>query len=302
MKNPSALTRIFDLKHYAVNDGPGIRTTVFFKGCPLHCAWCHNPESQSPQPELMLHPTRCINCGACLEVCPHGAISPGQPINRQLCTICGVCAGVCYSGAREVVGHDISLNELWAQIERDIPFHRQSGGGVTFSGGESLVQSDCVQALAEKCREQGVHTALDTCGYANWQVIEDLLPYIDLFLYDLKLMDDDRHQKYTGVSNRLVLQNLKDLSSSGSAIQIRMPLIAGINDDEDNIQQSVDFLANLPHIDSITLMPYHAIGRGKYEALGRSNPLPDAQPPDEIIIKHICDQFQHAGIPTRVLG
>ena len=300
-KTSNQTARIFDLKHYAVNDGPGIRTTVFFKGCPLRCAWCHNPESQSSQPELVLHMDRCIDCGACREVCPQGAITPDNPLDRSRCTVCGACVDVCYSAARQMVGYEIGLDELWTRVERDIPFHRQSGGGVTFSGGEPLMQADFVLALAERCHENGLHTALDTCGYVAWHIMEKLLPMIDLFLYDIKLMDDSRHRQYTGVSNQCILDNLSNLSAGGAHIQVRMPLIAGVNDDKENIRQCVDFLTALPQLDSVTLMPFHAIGRGKYEALGIPNPLPDAQPPDGTIIKQISEHFRQAAIPVQVL-
>ncbi|MBN2147325.1 MAG: glycyl-radical enzyme activating protein [Anaerolineales bacterium] len=299
---------IFDVKRYALHDGPGIRTTVFFKGCPLRCAWCHNPEGQSSQPEVMFRAGRCIQCGACLEVCNHGAITPDTPLDRQLCQVCGECIKVCYSGARRWVGRWVNIEELLAEIERDRPFYDASGGGVTFSGGEPLAQSDFLLEILRQCRQRGIHTTLDTCGYAPWETFDHLRPYVDLFLYDLKLMDEARHRQYTGVSNEIILQNLAALARQGHRLVVRAPLIAGINDDQDNLGAMADFLAGLPcnhtqghaqgyaAIERVDLAPYHEIGLAKYTSLGRISPLEGALPPSPARLQEAVEIFRRAGL------
>jgi pyruvate formate lyase activating enzyme len=252
---------VFDIKRFAINDGPGIRTAVFFKGCPLSCSWCHNPEGQSSFPQLMFRANRCTVSKACIAACPLGAIRwEGSSITGwEVCDACGKCAEVCYSGAREIVGYEVSVRQLMAEIERDIPFYDQSGGGVTFTGGEPMHQREFLYEILVECKTLGLHTVVDTSGYASWESFEQVLPYVDLFLYDIKLMDEFRHLQHTGVSNRMILDNLRKLSRLGANILIRIPLIPGVNDDE-NLDKTLIFLESLPHLHDFELMPYHEIG------------------------------------------
>lgn len=261
---------IFDIKRYAINDGPGIRTAVFFKGCPLDCWWCHNPEGQSGLPQLMFRSNRCKSSKACLQACPRGAISwkEGSITNWDECDDCGKCVEVCFAGAREIIGQGMTINQLMAEIERDILFYDQSGGGVTFTGGEPMQQREFLEEALLACKEQQIHTTVDTCGHSSWENFSLILPLVDLFLYDIKLMDADKHIKYTSMSNKLILDNLQNLSSAGAHIIVRIPLIPGINDDGDNLEICGSFLAALPNLDGVELMPYHEIGVAKYEALG----------------------------------
>jgi pyruvate formate lyase activating enzyme len=261
---------IFDIKRYAINDGPGIRTAVFLKGCPLECWWCHNPEGQSYQPQMMFRSNRCKTSKACIDACPMKAIrwDNGSITDWESCDDCGKCAEVCYAGAREMVGSIISVSQLMDEIKRDIPFFDQSGGGVTFTGGEPMFQREFLSESLLACKDQGIHTIVDTSGYASWEGFEQLISSVDIFLYDLKTMDESRHKKFTSVSNLMIIDNLKKLSSAKASIIVRIPLIPGINDDDENINQSASFLADLPHLDGVELMPYHEIGLAKYQALG----------------------------------
>jgi pyruvate formate lyase activating enzyme len=271
---------IFDIKRYAINDGPGIRTAIFFKGCPLECWWCHNPEGQSNQPQLMFRSNRCKAFKACLEACPEGAIhwENGSRTDWGGCNNCGRCAEVCYAGARELVGRIVSVSQLIGEIERDIPFYDQSKGGVTFTGGEPMYQREFLYESLQACKKQGIHTAVDTSGYSAWEGFEIISPLVDLFLYDLKLMDEIKHKKYTAVSNHLILGNLQKLSRAKAHIIVRIPLIPGVNDDDKNIELSAAFLAGLPYLDQVELMPYHEIGLEKYQALGMQYNLKDTHP------------------------
>ena len=261
---------IFDIKRYAINDGPGIRTAVFFKGCPLECWWCHNPEGQRSQPQLMFRVNRCKASNACLDVCPQSAIHwENESItNWETCDNCGKCAEACFSGAREMVGRIVSVEQLMEEIERDIPFYDQSGGGVTFTGGEPMFQREFLLASLLACKKQELHTIVDTSGHASWDGFELIYPLVDLFLYDLKLMSNTKHKQYTSVSNQLILDNLRKLSTTRAHIIVRIPLIPGVNDDQENIKLSASFLAGLPYLDGVELMPYHEIGMAKYQALG----------------------------------
>jgi pyruvate formate lyase activating enzyme len=271
---------IFDIKRYAINDGPGIRTAIFFKGCPLKCWWCHNPEGQSNQPQLMFRVSRCKASKACLQACPQRAIRwvEGSVTNWEACNDCGKCAEVCYAGGREMVGKVVSVSELMAEIERDVPFYDQSGGGVTFTGGEPMFQRELLLETLLACKNQEIHTTVDTSGHASWEEFELIKPLVNLYLYDLKFMDEIKHMHYTSVSNHLILNNLKNLSSAKAHIIVRLPLIPGVNDDDENVELSASFLAGLPCLDGVELMPYHEIGLAKYLALGRIYKLDETKP------------------------
>lgn len=296
---------IFDVKKFSIHDGPGIRTTVFFKGCPLSCWWCHNPEGQSLGREMMFRENRCIQCGACLEVCDQGAISWNGGVvstDREKCVLCGNCVEVCYAEAREIVGREMTVAQVMAEIERDIAFYDESGGGVTFSGGEPLLQWDFLSALLQACKEKEIHTALDTCGFAAWETLDSIRQYVDLFLYDLKLMDDARHRKFTGVSNELILSNLRQLSAHGHHIFLRMPIIPGINDDLDSVGQLGAFAAALPRLERVDILPYHHAGAEKYSRLSKVYGLPEARPPSQESVAEIARILEGFGLQVKIGG
>jgi pyruvate formate lyase activating enzyme len=289
---------IFDIKRYAINDGPGIRTAVFMKGCPLDCWWCHNPEGQSYEPQLMFRSNRCKSSRACLAVCPVGAISwnNGPKTNWQLCNHCGKCADACYSGAYEMVGREVSVEQLMAEIERDVPFYDQSGGGVTFTGGEPLFQMDFLREALQACKSKKIHTTVDTSGFANWRRLETIVPFVDLFLYDIKLMDTRKHFQYTAVPNKQILGNIEKLASKNKCLIVRLPLIPGINDDEDNLKQFGSFLSSMDHLEGVEVMPYHTIGMAKFQALGREYRLANTPSPTLEQITHVEELLSSYGL------
>ncbi len=292
---------IFDIKKYSINDGPGIRTTVFFNGCPLSCLWCHNPESQSLKPELLYRVGRCLLCGDCIKACPEGAISLDESANsiitdREKCARCQTCVTTCYSGAREFSGREMTVQDVMAIIEREIPFFDESHGGVTFSGGEPLMQPTFLSALLKACRAQEIHTVVDTSGFANWNVFEQIRADVDLFLYDLKHMDSLHHRQVTGVPNNVILTNLRRLNASGAKCIVRVPLIPGINDDEKNLLESGEFLASLNNIERVELMGYHDIAQAKYEALGRKYMLTGTKPPTEADMHRALEVLKTFGL------
>ncbi len=297
---------IFDIKRYAINDGPGIRVVVFFKGCNLHCAWCHNPEGISARPEKMFTPAKCIRCGTCVSVCPENAITltnRGIVTNADLCTICGRCAEVCPTKAIEMPGKKMSVPEIMAIIEKERIFFDQSGGGVTFSGGEPLLHPKILIELLDECGKRGIHRAVDTAGNINTPVLLEVARHTDIFLYDLKMMDAGLHEQWTGVKNDLILQNLRALAEAGAHIIIRIPLVGGVNDHEDNIRRTAEFLSSLPGEKmEVHLLPYHAIAQHKYAKLGKEDGFALLEEPGVRSLERAMELFSEYGIMAQVGG
>ena len=282
-----------DIKSFAVHDGPGIRTTLFLKGCPLRCAWCHNPETIHRKPELELIVSRCVLCGKCAEVCPRHRIENGTHcINRTGCTTCGKCAEACLVGALRICGQKITAAEALRLLTTDLMFYETSGGGVTLSGGEPLLQPEFCYELLVALKRERINTALDTCGYVKWEFIAKVLPVTDIFLFDFKHADSTIHRKLTGQGNELIIANLQRLSASGARIEIRMPLIPGGNDSDANLRATGEILGKL-RIEQVKILPYHAMARSKYAALGIPDTMPTVEPPDEAAIRSavniLCD-------------
>lgn len=296
---------IFNIKKYAIHDGPGIRTTVFLKGCPLSCKWCHNPEGISSRPHLVYRRDLCIGCGECVAACPNNSLSltpEGIKTDSSLCTKCGTCAEVCLAEAREFMGKIEKTSRIMSSIEKDIPFFDESGGGVTFSGGEPLLQPAFLLQLLETCERRGIHRAVDTSGYADPGTLMAVAEKTDLFLFDLKLMDPEKHKQLTGVSNERILSNLIHLSENGADISIRVPLIPGVNDDRRNIEQTTAFVVKLPNIRGIHILPFHDSARGKYEKLGIHKQFYALKTPDECHVRRISEVFSRAGLKTAIGG
>jgi pyruvate formate lyase activating enzyme len=288
-----------------VHDGPGIRTTVFFKGCPLDCPWCHNPEGIDAAPEMMLNVDRCLACGACGGACPlfdGGAAPAGTPWNYAACLRCGSCVDACPADARELAGRDYETHELVDIVARDRPFYETSGGGVTFSGGEPLSQPGFLTACLRECHTRGLHTAVDTCGLAPSDVVAAVAGLTDLVLFDLKHMDPAAHRRHTGVDNHTILENLRVLSASRCEVWIRVPWIAGVNDDDANLEALGAFLVSLPRRHRVFLLPYHPIAAGKTSRLGGSSVFVPFAAPDAERLGAARERLRRCGLDVMIGG
>lgn len=297
---------IFDIKRYAINDGPGIRMTIFTKGCPLSCVWCHNPESQSPHGQKMYTADKCIGCQSCVDACPENAceLTPnGIVTDPELCTVCGACADVCPTKASEVTGRRMSRDEVFAKIENERVFFDSSGGGVTFSGGEPLQHTDYLIEMLDELGARGIHRVVDTTGLTKTETLLKVASRTDHFLYDLKLMDSTKHKAWTGVPNEKILENLEILAETGATINIRIPLIKGVNADEENIRATAEFVANLAGEKKIVnLLPYHNIASRKYQKLGGEYDATGMETPSEAEQQRCVEIFAEHGLEAIIGG
>jgi pyruvate formate lyase activating enzyme len=271
---------VFNIQRYSIHDGPGIRTVVFLKGCPLECLWCCNPESQSFKPELQFFAATCTHCGLCIQACPEDALNPdpwlktGKKIDRSKCTACGECTQVCPSGSLKIYGQEMSVEAVVEEVLRDPSYYRRSGGGVTLSGGEPMGQPDFARQVLQACYEHNVHTAIETTGVVAWPLYEAILPYTDLFLYDMKHMDSQVHRQLTRVPNERIVDNARRLSAAGARIILRIPLIPGLNTQPENLERTADLAAELGVLE-VHLMTFHQMGKDKYIRLERDYQLPE---------------------------
>lgn len=301
MKNCKGI--ISEIERYAIKDGPGIRTVVFLKGCPLKCKWCANPETQKSVYQLMYWPTRCIGCRQCVKNCPTQSLrlsENGIVINRKTCKSCGICADICNSQALTMAGEGKTAEEILSIIKKDQPFYRTSGGGVTFSGGECTSQPEFLTALASLCKKEGISTCIETCGYAKWEVFEKLLPCIDYFYYDLKLIDEEDHRIWTGVSSSRIKENFINLVKAGANVTVRIPCIPGINMTTRNIGDTIDFLLEHAPGCHVSLLPYHRLGASKYGKLDMAYSLEELVPPSAEEMEKLREQFEANGFYVTV--
>jgi pyruvate formate lyase activating enzyme len=298
---------VFNIQRYSIHDGPGIRTTVFMKGCPLRCMWCQNPESQAFKPELFFNKEKCTGCGQCAAVCPEKAVEilEGKAVtDRSVCTACGLCVEGCPAEAREIMGKSMTADEVVEEVMKDEVFYRTSGGGVTLSGGEPFAQADFSASILSLCKAKGVHTAIETCGYARWEIAEKVLPFVDLVLFDLKQMSGVEHLKLTGAPNSLILQNLKRIRHERHIpVLLRIPVIPGYNDSSENIRATSRFVAHeLDPSMQVHLIPYHRLGVSKTEQLEMPCVQTSIAPPDEEDVLHLKELMEMEGLKKVIIG
>ena len=299
---------IFNIQKFSTHDGDGVRTTIFFKGCPLRCMWCHNPESQHYYKELIFHHHKCTACGRCVAKCKQGAnsIVDGKIVfDRSKCTACGVCTDWCITEARELAGKEYTVDALVKEAMKDKIFYEQSGGGVTLSGGEVMASQhmDYVEEVCRKLHENGVSVFIDTSGYTDYENLKRILPYVDVFLYDIKVMDPEDHKKYIGVDNSLILENLKKLSDDGAGLYIRLPIIQQVNATDEHIESVIHFLKeNNIHARQVNLLPYHDIGKGKYASLDMEYHEDEMSVPVSELMEHFKSMFEEQGFNTVNIG
>jgi pyruvate formate lyase activating enzyme len=304
---------VIKIQRYSIQDGPGIRSTIFLKGCPLRCLWCSNPESQFPYQEIMFNKAKCIkNCSNCIKVCPIKAIIKHESenenktsiirIDRKACIKCGKCVEACPSEALTLVGKFMEVNQVVEEIKKDMIFYEKSNGGITISGGEPLFQPIFTKEILRLCKKEGIHTAIDTSGYGNWEEIKKILKYVDLVLYDIKHMDSIIHEKYTGVKNETILENALKISKEENVeLTIRIPIIPTINDSESNVDKLIDFIKKLKRLNGIDILPYHNLGVAKYEMLDRDYPLKNIQSPKESDLSKLKNILEEHGFHVQIL-
>jgi len=295
--------RIFDIQRFCLHDGPGIRTAVFLKGCPLHCAWCHNPESISPNPLLGFSPEKCVACGSCAAVCPEKAIAYNREgkavLNRAQCTTCGKCAEACAPQAFQMLGHDATAAEVLEVVERDRAYYEASGGGVTFTGGEPTFQPEFLEALLKASKQARLHTAIETSGFAAWPVFEKLLPHTDLFLWDYKETDSALHKAFIGQPNEMILANLSKLHDAGARIRLRCPMIPEYNARREHLEGLARTALSLPRLEGVELLPYHRLGRAKLNRFGLPVRFPEAvKPPDPATLQGWLELLRSRKVPA----
>ena len=296
--------RIFNIQRFSTEDGPGIRTTVFLKGCPLTCLWCANPESQQTRRQLAHNDALCDQCGRCLTACGKQAIeltATGIRVNRDLCDNCGDCVKVCGPRALRMIGDDMTVDEVVEEVLRDRLYYRSSQGGVTCSGGEPLMQAPFVAALFERCRDEGLHTTLDTTGHGSARALTAVLEHTDLVLFDLKVMDDALHRQTTGITNRQILRNARLVSDSPAQMIVRVPLIPGVSDTDENVTAIARFVRELRPGIVVNVLPYHRFGMNKYAMLDRAYPMNDAQPPTHARVAQIVESFEAHGLACEIV-
>lgn len=290
---------MMDLKRMAVHDGPGLRTTLFLKGCPLRCIWCHNPEGISSRSQLAYYAHKCIGCGQCLSACPrhaHSITAEGHVYDRTKCVSCGACVDACLGDALKLYGHKVTVEEALALALEDRMFYGETGG-VTLSGGEPMLQKEFVLHFLKAAKAEKLHTAIDTCGCAAWEAYEAILPYADMFLYDIKHIDPEKHRLLTGQSNERILDNLKRLSDAGKCIEIRMPLVPGCNDDPETLEKIGEYLGQMS-ISKMRVLPYHSLARSKYASLGLQDTMPDVPSPSDEQIEAVVTLLNRHHVPA----
>lgn len=294
---------LFNIQRFSLHDGPGIRTIPFFKGCPLACKWCSNPESQRPQPELIFKKNDCIRCGKCIAVCKQKALSPNNPyfIDRDLCIQCGDCTRVCPTQALEMKGKRMTVGEVMLELQKEANLFRRSGGGITLSGGEPLAQPEFARELLKACKEKGWHTAIETTGFTSKEVIEDVFPWIDLALTDIKAINPLVHQQNTGVDNSTILENLIRISFITKVI-VRIPVIPDVNDNPDEIRSIAEFARLMSGVDTIHLLPYHTFGENKYNLLGRIYPMNETESSSETKMEALKKVVESMGFHCHLGG
>lgn len=295
---------VFSIERYALQDGPGIRTLVFLKGCPLNCRWCANPESQTYAPEILYFRNKCASCGRCIDICPQDAIIVdevfGLVTNPDRCTLCGICVDSCYYGARELCGEDMEVSDLMNIIERDKMFYDATKGGVTISGGEPLLQTSFVREITRECKELGIHTAIETTLFAEKDTVKRALEYIDLVFVDIKHFNTLKHEEFTGVRNERILDNIEMIDNLGKQFIIRVPFIPGFNDDTETQQQIYQWASRLRNLKWIEILPYHRLGMAKYHGLGRNYSMEDLHPVSKQSLAYLKDLGAQFGVEVRI--